>query len=477
MRIILLTFLFFAFQHVIHGQNMVSNPSFEDVNKAYLQCGYYQSKSDFNAVFNSEWLNAGQGTPDIYSKYVDTICTMYPTPFRHQQTFVTNRYPHTGNNMAGIINYSYYFGYNSNYREYLQNKLVKPLVVNQKYKVVFYFLLQENSYRAANNMGVFFSEQPIPALTGPNDYQLKVNPQIEYSPVIKDYTNWVKLDTIIEATENWQYITIGNFRDDSSTQVVNMDTPANSYYFLADAYYFIDDVSVEPICTKTYAKQSDTICYGHTATLTAPDSLQLRGWADSAQSNTIISTGLQVNVHPLKSSTYYLYVNYCDTIVYKIHVLGSLHVDLGKDRGFYKDQVIILDATNKNATYQWQDNAVEPQYTVNQTGKYWVEVSDDEGCKVSDTIKLTEIALEMPNVFTPTSDHVNDYFVPITMSGIRSAELSIYNRWGSLICKTSDLNQGWDGADATAGEYYWDIKYTDINGINGFQKGELTLIR
>lgn len=437
----------------LQAQNLVDNPGFEDIYTKELRCDYYQSGREYNSVFKSGWSNAGQGTSDIYSLYVDSNCVTYAFPKLIPSRFVVNRLPHSGKTMSAFLAYDYtynYPGYNHNYREYIQNKLKSPVIKGQKYRVTFYVLLHENSNRAVNNIGVHFSVEEIPVPIGYYQSQLKKEPQIEYKQTIQEHTNWVKLDTIIEASANWQYLTIGNFRDDVSTNIVNVKTPANSYFFKPNAGYYIDDVSVEPVCEKTYAEPV-SICYGKATTLQAPDFLKLRGWADSTRSTKIISTDFQINVNPLKPSTYYLYFNYCDTIVYKVNVLGSLSVNLGIDHGLYKNQNIILNATNKNAVYLWQDGSDKQHYNVNQSGTYWVEVSDSYGCHVSDTIKITDIILEMPNVFTPTNDNVNDHFTPMTMSGIKSAELSIYNRWGTLIYKTIDLEQGWDGANAVMG--------------------------
>ncbi len=58
-----------------------------------------------------------------------------------------------------------------------------------------------------------------------------------------------------------------------------------------------------------------------------------------------------------------------------------------------------------------------------------------------------------PNAFSPGSaegggshggDGKNDTFLPV-MKGITEFEMLIFNRWGDLLFKTTDINYGWDG--------------------------------
>ncbi len=466
-------FLMLFCVNVGFAQNLVTNPSFEDVNIDFLQCNAYQSGMAFNRAVNS-WTGLG-GTSDLFSLLVNPDCGSYAYPNKNLLNNVGEQKPRTGNVMAGIIIYDRTYP-NIAYREYVENKLKEPLIPGQKYKIVFYVSLGDYSYNAADNIGVCFSEQPLLESIQPNIYQLPYVPQIEFKTVVTDYVNWVNLEAEWVATSKYQYITIGNFRDDSSTQIEKVTKLDNAPTYFSGAYYFIDDVSLEPFCEKRHIANS-SICYGHSTTLTAPENFKLKGWADSTAPNVIISPKATLEVEPLKSTTYYLYVNACDTLVYKVNVLGSLAVDFGKDVGIYSNQKIILDAHNTSAHYQWQDGSDKQIIEVTQGGKYWVTVSDGYGCSKTDTINIVSINLEMPNVFTPNGDDKNEHFVPIKMSGIISSEMVIYNRWGKQVFKTSDLASGWDGDTAEPGVYYWSLNYTDFNGKESFVKGIVSLLR
>ena len=58
-----------------------------------------------------------------------------------------------------------------------------------------------------------------------------------------------------------------------------------------------------------------------------------------------------------------------------------------------------------------------------------------------------EFKLEVPNVFTPNHDFVNDHFVPKVDNEIciDSYYMVIYNRWGQQVFETNVYSVGWDG--------------------------------
>lgn len=61
---------------------------------------------------------------------------------------------------------------------------------------------------------------------------------------------------------------------------------------------------------------------------------------------------------------------------------------------------------------------------------------------------------ELPNVFTPNGDGINDVFVPknITPELINHVEMHIFNRWGRFVYNTSDIFINWDGRVGGTGQ-------------------------
>ena len=87
-------------------------------------------------------------------------------------------------------------------------------------------------------------------------------------------------------------------------------------------------------------------------------------------------------------------------------------------------------------------------------------VEDVFGCTSSVTreIEIRDIFnLYIPSSFTPNNDGTNDaFFVYGSDIDPDKFELEIYNRWGELVFKTTDMNQPWIGNNGVAStpDYY-----------------------
>ncbi|TNE28181.1 MAG: gliding motility-associated C-terminal domain-containing protein [Bacteroidetes bacterium] len=68
--------------------------------------------------------------------------------------------------------------------------------------------------------------------------------------------------------------------------------------------------------------------------------------------------------------------------------------------------------------------------------------------------------IELPDVFSPSNDGVNDFFYPVRdgngepiFRDIDQFQIKVMNRWGRVVYKTDDINEfvnvGWDGNDRT----------------------------
>ena len=94
-------------------------------------------------------------------------------------------------------------------------------------------------------------------------------------------------------------------------------------------------------------------------------------------------------------------------------------------------------------------------------------------------VKLTR-SIEVPNVFTPNGDGLNDR-LQIGTTGYLNGKMSIYNRWGVQVFSQEGTSFEWDGringADGNAGIYYLVVSMFDEmdNGI--IEKGFVHLLR
>ncbi len=112
-----------------------------------------------------------------------------------------------------------------------------------------------------------------------------------------------------------------------------------------------------------------------------------------------------------------------------------------------------------------------PFHTYTQYGNYQViqTVNNRFGCPDSATILikiLPEFRFWIPNCYTPGNhDGLNDVFKPIVF-GVEEYTFYIFNRWGELIYKTDDTDQGWDGSfkgkPSPNDVYVWKIDFKNI---------------
>lgn len=67
---------------------------------------------------------------------------------------------------------------------------------------------------------------------------------------------------------------------------------------------------------------------------------------------------------------------------------------------------------------------------------------------------------ELPNVFTPGGDGINDLYHPILpYKFVEKIDLKVFNRWGDLVYETTDPQIDWDGTDLISGKPLGDGVY------------------
>lgn len=96
------------------------------------------------------------------------------------------------------------------------------------------------------------------------------------------------------------------------------------------------------------------------------------------------------------------------------------------------------------------------------------------------TDKLADI--DFPTAFSPNGDDHNDVFRPVGSALFaRDFDLSIWNRWGEEVFRSTDPTVGWDGTSrgkpAQTGVYAYLVTYKNLNNESKVLKGNLTLLR
>ena len=92
---------------------------------------------------------------------------------------------------------------------------------------------------------------------------------------------------------------------------------------------------------------------------------------------------------------------------------------------------------------------VNPQHSYSKPGTYRVSlaVADSLGCSDSVTVDI-ELRMDyyvyIPTAFSPNGDIVNDR-IKVEALGIEGIQWDIFNRWGTRVFSTKDLDASWDG--------------------------------
>lgn len=208
------------------AQNLVPNPSFED----YSLCP--QAHDGTNLLDHWSVPSGHTGTTDYFN-----ACG--PSTVGVPTNFIGVQDARTGDAYIGQ-----YIGFATpapaDYREYIQVKLSAPLQANVLYSVGAWLSFPEYASYSVDRFGFYLSSTP---LTGNNSfYVLPVVPQVESSGVFFTNSNgWEYVGGTFVATGGEEYLTIGNFRDTSMT---NMQA-SGAFPAYGSGFIYVDDVIVQ----------------------------------------------------------------------------------------------------------------------------------------------------------------------------------------------------------------------------------------
>ena len=210
------------------------------------------------------------------------------------------------------------------------------------------------------------------------------------------------------------------------------------------------------------------------------------------------NTNGSISVCPMQTTSYLVTgsdVNGCESVP----VQATVQIDPIPVPNFYinPDQVEIDDpsvtiynVTAGNLNHLWDVNGTIFENASSsfsyqlpfQEGNYTIQLvsSSDLGCADSLTLTVSvmnNIAVYIPNSFTPDANEFNTVFFPVFSTGFipKGYQFTVFNRWGEEIFFSNDYTASWDGAmvdgtDCPDGVYNYLLEYQEIN------KGEVQRI-
>jgi gliding motility-associated-like protein len=213
--------------------NLVPNGSFDSV---FTDCQLIFDNYRLTNIKN--WYNPSNSTTDEYYYCFNQFMISNGIP----QNVIGNQFPKSDSIFLGV----HLANLQSNYREYIATKLIKPLKKGYTYCGEFYASLADSANYAVSLLSMFFSEDSV----FENTFQvLNFSPQIQNDSLnmITDKQNWVKVSGSFVAQGGEKYLVIGNFSDsiDVSTHSLKVSNYSSSSGWNKEmAYYYIDNVSV-----------------------------------------------------------------------------------------------------------------------------------------------------------------------------------------------------------------------------------------
>ncbi len=161
---------------------------------------------------------------------------------------------------------------------------------------------------------------------------------------------------------------------------------------------------------------------------------------------------------------------------------------------FHKDILITdqsIDAQSLKYIIDNRDILIQrnPKYTFRDTGIHEVKqiVVHASGCQ--DTLIQfidvePKVTYFVPNAFTPNGDGSNELFYGVGyVEGMKNFEMSIWDRWGSLLFKSNDPNEAWNsrinntGSIVQNGVYVYKISFSTPRDKLVNLKGFVTVVR
>jgi hypothetical protein len=260
----------------------------------------------------------------------------------------------------------------------------------------------------------------------------------------------------------------------------------NAGCFLTDSIYVYVDTP------ETSLGKDTTVCLPGEYTIVAEDGFASYQWQDgsSEKTFTVETTG-----------NYWVTVtnkNGCqaiDTVFVEVKMPVLRFAPDYQVATIDHPDITFINNTQGAMDYSWNfgDNSAEstevsPKHHYSDLGIYHVVLTATSKFGCTDTlgmdVKIVPQSFYIPNAFRPDSDiSENRIYLPYIVGlDPENYKLTIYNRVGSTLFESGNIETGWDGnlsngTKAGSGGYVWIVKYKDIQGIDHLQKGTVMLVR
>lgn len=154
----------------------------------------------------------------------------------------------------------------------------------------------------------------------------------------------------------------------------------------------------------------------------------------------------------------------------------------------YGDSSLITIPELVGESIYWQSDVACPtcfqnEVLVLETTSFDYIITNEFNCQDSNyfTVYIEyEDYVDVPDNFSPNNDNVNDMLY-VKGLGIEELTFKVFNRYGQLVFKSNDQEEGWDGTvmgfPADESTFVYTVSYKLVNGTIGHKNGYVNLIR
>lgn len=206
------------------------------------------------------------------------------------------------------------------------------------------------------------------------------------------------------------------------------------------------------------------------------------------------TSSLQPRIWPVANQLYTAYgvdsFGCLDTGEVMIAVRPRAVIDMPDSVIIYPGESYQMDPGGNCLYYTWfpplglsNADVSNPSISPKVNTRYVVNGRNEAGCFAIDSVDvlvMNDGYIKLPNAFTPGSR--NNGTFKIIKRGIADLKtFAVYNRWGTKVFETSDINQGWDGTfngeAQPVGAYVYTVEAVSAAGNRITKQGNVTLIR
>lgn len=161
-----------------------------------------------------------------------------------------------------------------------------------------------------------------------------------------------------------------------------------------------------------------------------------------------------------------------------ITALPTPIVQLSSDTLLCKDSFMATPTIPLGSSFNWELFGAVDSIPILTDSWITLSVTGPNGCVFVDSIYIDAANCDddLPNVFTPNGDGINDYFVIDEALLFPNNELIVLNRWGQEVYSMNGYNNTFDGGGLHDGVYFYVFYYDTTKSNTKKKEGFLTLI-